>query len=126
MASNVYKGQRPGRQRGVTANVGKIKLDNSALTDADATAYLWFQATSGDYKLSYGANASTAIAFDDNAAALEVHIEAITGVTAVTVTGGGTHKNPFKIVFVTPADTFSAFTISDNSLVNAWQDNARA
>ena len=122
----VFKGKRPGRQRGVTANVGTIKLNNQNLTDADALSVLWFEATSGDYKLKYGANASTAIAFDDNAAALEAHIEGITGVTAVTVTGGGTRKNPFLILFVTPADTFSAFTISDNSLVNAWQDNARS
>ena len=122
----VFKGKRPGRQRGVSANVGTIKLNNQKLTDADAYSTLWFDATSGDYKLSYGANASTAIAFDDNAAALEAHIEAITGITAVTVTGGGTQKNPFKILFVTPADTFSAFTISDNSLVNAWQDNTRS
>ena len=119
-------GKRPGRQRGVTANVGKIKLDNSNLTDAAKYSLLWFTATSGDYKLSYGANESTAIAFDDAAAALEVHIEAITGVTAVTVTGGGTHKNPFKILFVTPADTFAAFTVSDNSLVDTWADAARA
>ena len=122
----VFKGKRPGRQRGVTANVGTIKLDNTNLTDADAYSKLWFTATSGDYKLSYGANASTAIAFDDNAAALEVHIEAITGVTAVTVTGAGTRRNPFVIVFVTPADSFADFTVSDNSLVDAWQDNARA
>ena len=122
----VFKGKRPGRQRGVSANVGTIKLDNTNLTDAAKYSTLWFDATSGDYKLSYGANASTAIAFDDNAAALEVHIEAITGVTAVTVTGGGTRKNPFKILFVTPSSSFSAFTISDNSLVNAWQDNTRS
>ena len=122
----VFKGKRPGRQRGVTANVGTIKLNNQNLTDASAYSELWFEATSGDYKLSYGANESTAIAFDDAAAALEVHIEAITGITAVTVTGTGTRKNPFHILFVTPADTFAAFTISDNSLVNAWQESPRS
>ena len=121
----VFKGKRAGRQRGVSVNVGTIKLDNKRLTDTYKYSVLWFDATSGDYKLSYGANESTAIAFDDNAAALEVHIEAITGVTAVTVKGGGTRKNPFYITFVTPSSSFSAFIVSDNSLVNAWQDATR-
>ena len=122
----VFKGKRPGRQRGVTANVGVARLDNANLTDAAKYALLYREATSGTFKLSYGANESATITDSENASALETKIEAITGITAVTVTGAGTRKNPFKILFVTPSSSFSAFTVSDNSLVNAWQDNARS
>ena len=121
----VFKGKRPGRQRGVSANVGTFKLDNALNNDTDLTVTYWFDATSGDYTLSYGGQTSAAIAFDDAAAAVETAFELLSTITAVTVTGGGTHKNPFKILFVTPGDTLTPVTYA-NSLVNAWQDNARS
>ena len=121
----VFKGKRPGRQRGVSANVGTFKLDNALNDDVNLTVTYWFDATSGDYTLSYGGQTSAAIAFDDAAAAVETAFELLSTITAVTVTGGGTHKNPFKILFVTPGSSLTPVTYA-NSLVNAWQDNTRS
>ena len=122
----VFKGKRPGRQRGVSINDAKWNMDNTHLTDADAYCTFWLDATAGEYTLSYGAADSAAIDFDAVAATIETAFELVTGITAVTVTGGGTRKNPFKILFVTPADTFSMVTFTPVALVSAWQDSPRA
>ena len=121
----VFKGKRPGRQRGVTANVGTFKLSNAEIGDSSLAVTYWFDATSGDYTLSYGGQTTAAIAFDDAAAAVETAFELLSTITAVTVTGGGTHKNPFRITFVTPGSSLTPVTFT-NSLVNAWQDSPRA
>ena len=122
----VFKGKRPGRQRGVSVNSAKWKLDNTFLTDADKYCTFWLDATGGEYTLSYGAADSAAIDFDANAATIETAFELVTGITAVTVTGGGTRKNPFKILFVTPSSSLSRVTFTPVALVAAWQDNARS
>ena len=122
----VFKGKRPGRQRGVSINDAKYKLDNTNLTDADKYFTFWLDATGGEYTLSYGAADSAAIDFDANAATIETAFELVAGITAVTVTGGGTRKNPFKVLFVTPSSSLTACTFTPVALVSAWQDNARS
>jgi len=122
--TKVYNGQRPGRQRGVTANVGLLQIDNSKTDDTNLTATLWFDATSGTYTLSYGGQTTAAIAYNANAAAIETAFELLSTITNVTVSGSGTKKDPFSILFVTPGSSLTAVS-GASSLVNAWVDADR-
>jgi hypothetical protein len=69
--------------------------------------------TEGDtnsYTLTFGSQTTAAIDEEDNAAAIEVILEAISSITAVTVTGDGSRKNPFNIAFVDPAGEVTVVT----------------
>lgn len=121
----VFKGKRPGRQRGVAANVGTFKLTNELNDDVNLTVSYWFTGTTGNYVLYYGGQFTSSIEWDDNAAAVEAALEALSTITAVTVTGAGTKVNPFKILFVTPGDTLTPVTYT-NALVDEWQDATRS
>lgn len=56
--------------------------------------------TGGTWTLTVDGETSGAIAYNANAAAVDTAVEAITGVTSVTVTGAGTVADPWVITFV--------------------------
>ena len=58
-------------------------------------------ATAGTFTLTYSATTTAAIAFDATAAQVETAIEALSNVTAATVTGSGTSATPWVIRFDT-------------------------
>jgi len=68
--------------------------------------------TEGDtgtgFTITIDGNTSGPIDEDDDADAIEIIIEAITGITACEVTGLGTRKNPFLCVFSNPAGDVAA------------------
>jgi len=76
--------------------------------------------TEGDtgtgFTITIDGNTSGAIDEDDDADAIEVIIEAMTGITAAEVTGTGTRKDPFIISFTNPAGDVDPAT----STVTNW------
>ncbi len=60
-------------------------------------------ATGGTFTLTYDSVASAAIAYNASAATVETDIEALSNVTAATVTGSGIFADPWVIRFVTDA-----------------------
>ena len=57
----------------------------------------------GTFTITIDGNESAVIDEEDDADAIEVIVEGITGITAVECTGTGTRKDPFLITFATPA-----------------------
>jgi len=57
----------------------------------------------GVFTITIDGNESGDIDADDDADALEILVEGITGITAVECTGLGTRKEPFLVTFATPA-----------------------
>lgn len=76
---------------------------------------------SGNYKLKYGANTSGAIAFDDNAAAVQTALRLLSGLSSVTVTGDTTEG--FTVVFTGVSGPASLLVVMDDSLQTAEPEN---
>ncbi len=72
--------------------------------------------TSGDYKLNYGASATTAIAFGADAAAVQVALRLLTGLASITVAGSATIG--FTVTFTGVSGPATLLTITENSLQN--------
>lgn len=70
-------------------------------------------ATGGSCTIDIDGVTSGAIAFDDNAAAVEATIEAMSSVLAATVTGAGTSADPFGIVVDRAAATPDVAGVED-------------
>ncbi len=70
----------------------------------------------GTFTITIDGNESAAIDEDDDAAAIELIVEGITGITAVECTGTGTRKDPFLITFATPAGNVATAT----STISGW------
>lgn len=62
------------------------------------------------FTLSYGGQTTGVLDETTSAAQLEVALELLSTITAVTVTGSGTRKDPFSVLFVTPQGDATAFT----------------
>ncbi len=101
---------------GTVAGVANVNETQLFVVDGDT----------GTYTLSYNGNSSGSIAAAANSATIETAIEAIDGVTAVTVTGSGSRKNPFKVVFVTPEGDAYPLIPTVTSLSNTIVVAARA
>lgn len=82
------------------ANVTIEPVDPSATHPTTQTIVIE-NATHGSYKLAYGSNESAAISLTETAANLETKIEAISGVTSVSVTGNAT--SGYTVTFTDPA-----------------------
>lgn len=70
----------------------------------------------GTFTIVIDGNASAGIDEDDDADAIEILVEAITGITAVECTGLGTRKSPFIVTFANPAGDVDTAT----SVVTSW------
>ena len=69
--------------------------------------------TEGDtnsYTLTFDSQTTAALDETDGAAELETALELLSSITAVTVTGSGTRKDPFNIAFVNPAGAVTVVT----------------
>ena len=74
----------------------------------------------GSFTIVIDGNASAAIDEDDDADAIEILVEGITGITAVECTGLGTRISPFIVTFSNPAgdvDTASTVTTGWSSTI---------
>jgi hypothetical protein len=69
---------------------------------------------SGAYKLKYGANTSASIAYNDNAAAVQVALRALSGLSSVTVTGDTSVG--FTVVFTGVSGPATLLQVTTNSL----------
>lgn len=77
--------------------------------------------TSGSYKLKYGANETAAIAFGDNAAAVQAALQLVAGLGAVTVTGDTTVG--FSVTFTGISGPATLLLVTENSLQAAGPVN---
>ena len=73
--------------------------------------------TVGSYKLGFGGNYTTALAFNADAAAVQVALRLLTGLGSVTVTGDTTAG--FVVTLAGVSGPAALITISENSLQNA-------
>jgi hypothetical protein len=69
---------------------------------------------SGSYKLKYGSLTTAAIAWDDNAAAVQVALRALSGLGSITVSGNTT--DGFQVTFTGVSGPATVLTVTDNSL----------
>ena len=90
-----------------------------AATDftTDKIQNVFTDGVNGTFTLTYGGVETTAINEDDSAATVETVIEALTNVTAATVTGSGTSGTPWVIRFDTSAGS-GIMTSTDTTLVS--------
>jgi len=87
---------------------------------SDDVQEVYTDGVNGTFTLTYGGQTTAAINEDDTAATVETRIEALTTVTAATVTGSGTSSTPWVIRFdsgsgsgiMTSTDTTLASTIT--------------
>jgi hypothetical protein len=70
--------------------------------------------TNGSYKLNYGGEATGALAFDADAAAVQLALRALTGLGGVTV--AGSWATQFTVTFTGVAGDVALLTVSNNSL----------
>ena len=77
-------------------------LVTEGIKDLDGFVSVEVQGDTNTYTLSYGGQTTGVLDEDDDAAALEVALELLSTITAVTVTGSGTRKDPFQVEFVNP------------------------
>ena len=68
------------------------------------------QGDTNSYTLTYGGQTTSALDETDAKGDIETALEALSTVTAVTVTGLGTRKSPYNIEFVDPAGNVTAVT----------------
>lgn len=123
----ISTGKRPGRERGpsgTSRNIAKFKLSNVKLTDAGKTCSFWHDGNTGDYTLLYDGDETANISWEDAAGDLETALEALSSITAVTVFGVGTRKDPFRILFVNPSSSFTPVSFT-NSMTTIWTDSDR-
>jgi len=84
---------------------------------SDDVQEVYTDGVDGTFTLTYGGQTTAAINEDDTAATVETVIEALSNVTAATVTGSGTSSIPWVVRFVT--DTGSGImTSTDTTLVS--------
>lgn len=78
-------------------------LDTVGIAAATGYTSIVVEGDTNTFTLSYGGQTTGALDESDNAAALEVALELLSTITAVTVTGSGAQKDPFQVLWVTPA-----------------------
>ncbi len=90
-----------------------------AATDftSDDVQEVYTDGVDGTFTLTYSGQTTAAINEDDSAATVETRIEALSNVTAATVTGAGTSGNPWVIRFVTDSGS-GIMTSTDTTLVS--------
>ncbi len=98
----------------------------AGVVNVNETQLFTVDGDTGTYTLSYGGQTTSALAAAAAAAAIETALELLSTITAVTVTGAGSRKNPFKVVFVTPEGDATMLTASVASLSNTIVVAARA
>jgi hypothetical protein len=76
----------------------------------------------GSFTITIDGNTSAAIDKDDDADAIELLVEGITGITAVECSGTGTRKDPFIVTFATPAGNVAPATVT----VSNWSSTVVA
>lgn len=93
-----------------------VVLMNGATAPITAVQRVQFSTvpTSGSYELGYNGNYTAAIAFDDDAPAVQVALRLVSGLSAVTVTGSTT--DGFVVVFTGILGPALLLTVQDNSL----------
>ena len=70
----------------------------------------------GTFTITIDGNESAVIDEEDDADAIELIVEGITGITAVECSGTGTRKDPFIVTFATPAGNVAPATAT----VSGW------
>lgn len=78
--------------------------------------------TSGSYKLTYGVSETGAIAYNDNAAAVQVALRLLSGLSSVTVTGD--YTSGFTVVFTGVSGPATLLTNTSNSLQGAGSEDS--
>lgn len=102
----------------------KNRIDHEMLAIADNTLSLFTEEvqtltfdvvpTAGAYKLSYGSETTGSLAYDADAAAIQVALRLLTGLSAVTVTGD--YSAGFVITFVGVPLDVELLAVVDNTL----------
>lgn len=92
-----------------------LTVASTNFTSDDVQMVYLTSATSGNFTLTYDGQPTAAIQWNAAASAVETAIEALTNVTAATVTGAGTVGSPWVIRFVT--DTGSGIMTSNDALL---------
>ena len=105
-------GKRAGRARGrpeaQATQVGSVKVEKIAV--APDVFEIWYDGDTGNISFDYDSAQTGNIDETDTATTVEAAFETATSITACTVTGTGTKKDPFVVTLVTPATDGGALT----------------
>jgi hypothetical protein len=101
-------------------------LTQAGVANVNEKVSLVTEGDTGSFTLTFGGNTSAAIDEQDDADAIELLVEAITGITAVECTGTGTLHDPFVIEFQTPAGDVGAVTSTTSSWTSTVVTASRA
>lgn len=94
----------------------KVEVVPSNITEVQRLIFSTVQ-TSGAYKLTYGALTTASLAFNADATAVQTALQALTGLSSVTVTG--TYTAGFDVTFTGVVGDATLIGITDNTLVDS-------
>ncbi|MEW6156754.1 MAG: Ig-like domain-containing protein, partial [Verrucomicrobiota bacterium] len=77
---------------------------------------IWTNATSGNFKLTFGEETTGDIAYNSTAANLKTELERLESISKVTVTGAGTQNDPWIITFPAAAPDLAQLTANTTAL----------
>lgn len=98
-------------------DVGTTVVETSAgATVSNETVAFWIDGYTGTFVLHYGGQNTGNLSANINAAALITAFEGLSTIADVAVTGSGTHKDPWVVVFTDPTGNATAIT-ADTALL---------
>ncbi len=94
-----------------------ITEDTAGATGVNEVQSFYNNANAGTFTITYTGQTTSALAFDISAADLDTALQALSNVTAVTVTGTGTSGDPWIVTFTNPGGAIDECTATDTGLI---------
>jgi hypothetical protein len=100
--------------------------DTTGVSNVNETQEIVVDGDTGTFTLSYAGQTTAAIAYSANAALIDTRLTALSNIANIAVTGSGTRKNPFVVVFTDPVGDIAKITSTVTSLSHTVVVAARA
>ena len=110
---------------GVAVTVSVVE-DTTGVSNVNETQEIVVDGDTGTFTLSYAGQTTAAIAYSANAALIDTRLTALSNINDVAVTGLGTRKSPFVVVFTDPVGDVAKITSTVTSLSHTVVVAARA
>lgn len=109
-------GYTAGTQIGYVRGWVRVKVVTEGGTVNEVQSVAIIGATGGTFTLTYDGQTTSALAYDISAGSLETALEALSNITAVSVSGSGTFASPFLVTFQDSTSNVPLMTASYTNL----------